>query len=304
MKLRALLCVVVALIPISGCGSQPPTAIEITASDVAPLRISSTETPAFQRVIALANGSAEIIDSLGLKKILIGRDIASTDHSLKSIPIVTSGHQVVAEKIISLSPDLVIIDASVGPSQAIDSLKKSGIRLLSIKERWDVGGISTKIGEVASILNVTKSGDELSAQIVKSISRSAQKVSGSPRVAFLYLRGGNSIYLLGGKNSGADSLLQSIGAVDVGAQTSSIAFSNLTSESLVGARPEIILVMIKGLASVGGVAGLVELPGIAQTEAGKSARIIAVDDSLLLSFGPRTPDLLNKLAEALNEVRK
>lgn len=304
MKLRALLCVAVALLPITGCGTNTPAAIEITASDVTSLRITSTESPVFQRVVALANGSAEVIDALGLKKILIGRDIASTDSSLKSIPIVTSGHQVVAEKIISLSPDLVIIDPSVGPSQAIDSLRKSGIAVISIKETWDVAGISAKIGEIASILKVQKSGQALSAEIAKSISRSAEKVSGSPRVAFLYLRGGNSIYLLGGKGSGADSILESIGAIDVGAEKSSVAFSNLTSESLVGAKPEIILVMIKGLASVGGAQGLVNLPGIAQTAAGNNARIIAVDDSLLLSFGPRTPDLLNKLASALNEVRK
>ena len=302
--MRALLCVAVALIPMTGCGTSAPAAIEITAADVTSLRITSTESPAFQRVVALANGSAEVIDALGLKKILIGRDIASTDSSLKSIPIVTSGHQVVAEKIISLSPDLVIIDASVGPSQAIDSLRKSGITVVSIKETWDVAGISAKIGEIAAILKIEKSGQALSAEIATSISRSAEKVSGSPRVAFLYLRGGNSIYLLGGKGSGADSILESIGAIDAGAEKSSIAFSNLTSESLVGTKPEIILVMIKGLASVGGAKGLVNLPGIAQTDAGKSARIIAVDDSLLLSFGPRTPDLLNKLASALNEVRK
>jgi iron complex transport system substrate-binding protein len=254
--------------------------------------------------VALANGSAEVIDALGLKKILIGRDIASTDASLKTVPIVTSGHQVVAEKIISLSPDLVIIDPSVGPSQAIDSLKKSGITVISIKERWNVAGVSEKISEIAGILKVEESGHELSAKIATSISQSAEKVTGSPRVAFLYLRGGNSIYLLGGKGSGADSMLESIGAIDVGAEKSSIAFSNLTSESLVSANPEIILVMIKGLASVGGAKGLVILPGVAQSDAGKSARIIAVDDSLLLSFGPRTPDLLNKLAVALNEVRK
>jgi len=302
--MRALLCVTIALAALSGCGKSAPLAIEITASDVKTLRISATEVPQYSRVVALANGSAEIIDSLGLKKILIGRDIASTDESLQSVPIVTSGHQVVAEKIISISPDLVIIDASVGPSQAIDSLKKSGITVISIGETWNVEGISAKIKEVAAILKIETSGKVLSDEISSSIARSAEKVAESPRVAFLYLRGGNSIYLLGGKGSGADSLLSSIGAVDVGATKGSKAFSNLTSESLVGTQPEIILVMIKGLASIGGVSGLVNLPGIAQTPAGKSGRVIAVDDSLLLSFGPRTPDLLNKLADALNQVQK
>jgi iron complex transport system substrate-binding protein len=68
--------------------------------------------------------------------------------------------------------------------------------------------------------------------------------------------------------------------------------------------PDLILVMIKGLASVGGVAGLVELPGIAQTNAGKNKRVIAVDDSLLLSFGPRTPDLLTQLSTEVKKVAR
>ena len=60
--------------------------------------------------------------------------------------------------------------------------------------------------------------------------------------------------------------------------------------------------MTKGLASTGGVAGFVDIPGVAQTEAGKNKRIIAVDDSLLLSFGPRTPDLLVQLLKAVEQV--
>ncbi len=62
--------------------------------------------------------------------------------------------------------------------------------------------------------------------------------------------------------------------------------------------------MSKGLASVGGFPGLKKLPGIAQTSAGKQARVLAVDDSLLLSFGPRTPDLILQLAAAVDELMK
>jgi iron complex transport system substrate-binding protein len=62
--------------------------------------------------------------------------------------------------------------------------------------------------------------------------------------------------------------------------------------------------MSKGLESVGGVKGLVQLPGIAQTPAGKNSRVIDVDDSLLLSFGPRTPSLVAKLSQALAQVMK
>jgi iron complex transport system substrate-binding protein len=60
--------------------------------------------------------------------------------------------------------------------------------------------------------------------------------------------------------------------------------------------------MSKGLESVGGVDGLLKLPGVGQTKAGKNSAIIDVDDSLLLSFGPRTPSLIEQLRIALNEL--
>jgi iron complex transport system substrate-binding protein len=131
------------------------------------------------------------------------------------------------------------------------------------------------------------------------------RISTPARVAFLYLRGTSSIYLMGGPGSGADSLIAAIGAIDVGAQNLPHAFNALTAEALAAAKPDVILVMSKGLQSVGGVKGLISLPGVGQTPAGKNSRIIDVDDSLLLSFGPRTPSLVNAMSKALaNVLRK
>lgn len=304
MRIKGLAVALVTVAALTGCAQSEVGALDISASDVTTSRIEASEVSPYKKVIALANGSAEIIDSLGLKSILIGRDIASTEPALESVPVVTSGHQVVAEKIIALNPDLVIIDSSVGPTQAISSLESAGIKVARIEEVWTVGGISEKVREVANLLGVTSTGEKLAALIDSTILTASKKIDGSPRVLFLYLRGGNSIYLVGGKGSGADSMLASIGAIDVGATTGSKPFTALTAESLIAMKPEVILVMTKGLASVGGVAGLIELPGVAQTPAGKSSRIISVDDSLLLSFGARTPSLLTKLADALNEVQK
>ena len=57
--------------------------------------------------------------------------------------------------------------------------------------------------------------------------------------------------------------------------------------------------MEKGLKSVGGARGLRNLPGIAQTPAGQATNIITVDDSLLLSYGPRTSRLIAELRKIL-----
>lgn len=300
MRARLVSVIAVTLITLTACGSPSTEAITIAPADVVATKVNFAESTAAHRVVALANGSAEIIDAMGLTNILVGRDIASTEPALKSVPIVTSGHQVIAEKIIALHPDLVIIDASVGPQQALDALRATSIKVVTIKEAWSVEEISSKVSEVSAAIGAPRSGAAL-AEKLTSIRRIKSEKK-SPRMAFLYLRGGNSIYLLGGKGSGADSVIEAIGGIDVGSQVSKVAFAPLTAESFAKANPQIILVMTKGLESVGGVSGLLALPGVAQTDAGKNARVIAIDDSLLLSFGPRTPSMLKKLAAAVSKV--
>ncbi|MEY4735317.1 MAG: hypothetical protein RL428_652, partial [Actinomycetota bacterium] len=175
----------VTALTLTGCSQKASSAIEISPSDVVTTRVESVQSPLYNRVVALANGSAEIIDSLGLKKILIGRDIASTEPALESIPIVTSGHQVVAEKIIAIKPDLVIIDSSVGPSQAIETLKNSGIRVVAINEIWKVVEITAKVRQIAQLLGVEATGEALASEIDKTIKGASTQVEGAPRVLFL-----------------------------------------------------------------------------------------------------------------------
>jgi iron complex transport system substrate-binding protein len=292
---------VALMLALTGCTSSSSTAsYTISADQVSSISLSAKPNVAVSRVVVLANGVAEIIEALNAKEILVGRDISSTEKSLADIPIVTSGHQVLPEKILALSPDLVIIDSATGPKSALDQLRKAGIKILVTPDSWTLADIAPKVRAVGVAVGAIDQAEQLISEIENSLSFA--KLSKRVRVAFLYLRGTSSIYLIGGPGSGADSLLQSIGAIDVGAENLANPFNTLTAESLATLNPDVILVMSKGLESVGGISGLIKLPGVAQTKAGKSSAVIDVDDSLLLSFGPRTPALVKELANALNEV--
>jgi len=293
---------IVALVALlSGCAQSPvASTYTISQEDVRSISLTSTPQLTVSRVVVLANGVAEIIQSLNAQAIIVGRDISSTEDSLADIPIITSGHQVLPEKVISLKPDLVLIDASTGPKAAIATIKAAGITVVQTPESWSLKDLPIKVRAVGQAIGAQDQAEELVEQLSQSLSTSS--VKNSPRVAFLYLRGTSSVYLIGGAGSGADSLLTAIGAVDVGAQTLDRPFNTLTAESLAALNPDVILVMSKGLESVGGIDGLLKLPGVAQTRAGKNAAVIDVDDSLLLSFGPRTPSLVDALAKALLKV--
>ena len=296
---KVVIFALVALL--SGCAdNRPVSSYTISQDDVRSISLDAPTAFTAQRVIVLANGVAEIIQSLNGQSIMVGRDISSTEDSLSDIPIVTSGHQVLPEKVLALKPDLVIIDASTGPKAAIETIRKAGIPVVETPESWSLSDLPAKVRAVGKAVGAYAQAELLVQQMESSLKTS--RVNNSPRVAFLYLRGTSAVYLIGGSGSGADSLLKAVGAVDVGAQNLDRPFNTLTAESLAALNPDLILVMSKGLESVGGVQGLLKLPGVAQTNAGKNAAVIDVDDSLLLSFGPRTPALVQALATAISKV--
>ncbi len=295
--------VIVIAILLTGCAnSQMSHNYTISQDDVSAISIDSSTTFSVSRVVVLANGVAEIMNSLNAKSLIVGRDISSTEKALENIPLATSGHQVLPEEVIALKPDLVIIDASTGPKAAIEQIKSAGIRVMQTPESWSLEDISIKVAAVAKAIGAPEQGVLLNAAMNDAIK--AKRLPEKPRIAFLYLRGTSSIYLVGGPGSGADSLISAIGAIDVGAAALPRPFNTMTAESLATLDPDVIVVMTKGLESVGGVAGLLKLPGVAQTQAGKNHAIIDVDDSLLLSFGPRTPSLVVALAEKVRAVLK
>ena len=77
---------------------------------------------------------------------------------------------------------------------------------------------------------------------------------------FLYVRGNAGIYYIFGTGSGTDSLITSLGGVD----------------------------------------GLLErIPAVAETPAGQHRRIVDMSDTEVLSFGPRSPAVLDALARAI-----
>jgi iron complex transport system substrate-binding protein len=303
VKKFGVIAITALAILLTGCGtSQNLQSQTISENDVSAISIDATTNFSVSRVVVLANGVAEIMNALNAKSILVGRDISSTEKELKDIPIVTSGHQVLPEKIIELKPDLVIIDASTGPKAAIDQIRTAGIKIVETPESWTLSDIPTKVSAVASAIGAQQQGDLLNQAFSKELKTST--IATKPRIAFLYLRGTSSVYLIGGPGSGSDSLIQAIGATDIGAESLPNPYNTMTAESLATLNPDVIIVMTKGLQSVGGISGLLKLPGVAQTQAGKNQAVIDVDDSLLLSYGPRTPSLVTALAKAVEAVTK
>ena len=299
MRLRAILVSATLALSTFVLPTAQAAVSDISAAQVALPIINTGEIPAFKRIVALANGSAEIVAALGYRKYLVGRDIASTMPELKSIPIDESAMQVSAEAVLSQHPDLIFIDSNTTPASALNTLRAAKIRMVTIPSAFTLADIQAKENVISNALRVPKAGKALVNQ-VSLLHFPKQPI----RVAFLYMRGTASIYLIGGPGSGADSLLKADGFIDVGATNLKNAFNALTAEELIKLQPDVLLLMTKGLESVGGIKGLVAFPGIAQTPAGTHQRVVTVDDSLLLSFGPRTIPMAKQLHQLIVAASK
>ncbi|WP_367041300.1 ABC transporter substrate-binding protein [Streptomyces sp. Je 1-332] len=282
--------------------SRPDPALPATVTSADGKKVTVEDT---SRIVPLTGSLSEIVFTLGLGENVVARDITATFEQAKKLPVVTRAHDVSAESVLSLKPTVVLADTTTGPAEAIGQIRDAGIPLVVFDPAKGLDDVGPRIDAVAKALGVEKSGDELKSRTQERIAKARKAIPASartekPRVAFLYLRGSASVYLLGGRESGASSLLEAAGAVDAG-KASGLPkdFTAITSEALAKAAPDAILVMSKGLESVDGVEGLLKVPGVAETPAGLDRRIVSVDDGVLLNYGPRTDQVLKSLVEQL-----
>lgn len=294
---------------------------EQSAAATAPLRpVAPEAVPALPATVASADGAqvtiadssriiplwgnlSEVVFSLGLGDRVVARDASATFAEAAHLPLVTRGHDVSAESVLSLRPTVVLAQTDTGPPEAIDQIRGAGVPVLVLDTPRSVDDSIVRIELLATALGVPQAGAELAQRTADEIAvaRAAVPVGESaPKIAFLYMRGTAGVYLIGGPGSGADSMIVASGGIDAGTEMGlDRAFTPLTAEALVAAAPDVILMTTTGLASVGGIDGLVEIPGIAQTPAGRDRRIVTVEDGLLYSFGARTPLAIEEIVRQL-----
>ncbi|WBQ03991.1 heme/hemin ABC transporter substrate-binding protein [Kribbella sp. CA-293567] len=285
--------------------------VESTQEPSLPVQVKSCDGKSVQvedvsRIIAvdLYGTLAEIVFSLGLGDQVVGRDTSTGFPEAARLPKVTpSAHDLNAEAILALDPTVVLTDKSIGPPEVLEQLRASGVAVVFFDDARTMDGLPSQVRAVAAALGVPERGEQLvrrtQGEIVKALSL-APRDAKPLRMTFLYVRGTAGVYLMSGPGSGADAMIKSIGGVDTGTDIGlTKPFVPLTSEALIRSQPDLIIVMTEGLKSIKGVDGLVKLPGIAQTPAGRNRRVIDMNDSELLGFGPRTGRTVEALAKAV-----
>ncbi len=291
--------------PVPALGPQLPA----TVSDYEGNPVTIT---AVDRIVALNGDITEIVVALGLGANLVGVDLSATypPELVATLPRIGYQYNLNAEGILGLNPSIVIGKEGAGPPEVISQLRAAGIPVMLVSDPQDIGAPATKIRDVAAALGVREAGEQLvatlEADLAAAQARLAETTAPAPKVLFLYLRG-TTTQAVAGRDTAADTMITAAGGINIAAELGLEGFELLSPELVARAQPDVILLMESGLQSMGGAAGLLAIPGLADTPAGQAGRVVAMDGLYLVGLGPRTGqailDLLPQLHPELMEPR-
>jgi iron complex transport system substrate-binding protein len=314
--LRTSLLVVLTLLSMTGSSltiatatAQTPPGTPAPSSPQLPATVrdaagNSVEVTDVSRIIPLNGNVAETIFALGLGANVVAVDVSARyPEEATRLPKIGYQRELSAEGILSFEPTVVIGTENAGPPDVIEQIRAAGVTVVILPIQDAAAGAVDLIRAVGAALGVSQPAELLAGSAEARIAEAQEltrdvEEQDRPRVVFLYIRG-QGTQLMAGTNTQADAVIAAAGGINVGAELGIDGYQPITPEALVEAAPEILLVMQDGLASVGGVDGLLSIPGIRQTPAGESGAIIAFEDLYLLGFGPRIGDAIYDLTLAL-----
>jgi iron complex transport system substrate-binding protein len=254
-----------------------------------------------QRIITLSSALSETADALGFGNRIVATDVTSEYPAyIKKLPRVSRNRQLSVEGLMQYRPDLVLAPEGDIPKAIAYQLQKAGIKLVTFRQQFSVAGADKLIREVAAALGVAAKGDALAKQTMAGIKAVQQQVSSNKqktlRVLFIYARGAGTMSVAG-KGSNMDAIITLAGARNAVQEFAD--FKPYSTEALIKANPDVILLFDFGAASLGGRTAILKMPGITLTNAGKQKRIVEVDGPLMVNFSTRLPDAMQDLYQKL-----
>ncbi|TBR36650.1 MULTISPECIES: heme/hemin ABC transporter substrate-binding protein [Dyella] len=247
---------------------------------------AAAETPV--RVVALGGDITETIYALGAESSLVGVDSTSLwPEAAQKLPNVGYVRQLSAEGILALHPQLIIATHDAGPAAVIEQLRQAGARLEMLPVSRSPDDALAKVRRIGELLDRKAQAEALAQRMsahYQSLGASVASMKRHPRVVFLMSAGAGSP-MAAGRHTAADRVIALTGGTNVAARFE--GYKPVSPEAMVALAPDVIMLMRERATDVGGVEGVLKLPGVTQTPAGKAQRILFIDGQALLGFGPR-----------------
>jgi iron complex transport system substrate-binding protein len=260
---------------------------------------SQKKTP--RRIVSIGGGLTEIIYALGAHNELVGVDTTSLyPEAATKLPSVGYARTLSSEGILALAPNHVLATEDAGPPAVLRQISAAGVPVTVLPANDKFEGVLDRVTRIGTLIERPAQA----SQLVEKMKADWQKVrepiiarkTPAPRVLFVLSHSPSQI-MVGGKGSSAEAMMHYVGAQN--AVQGFNGFKPLTPESVIAAQPDIVLFTDQGLEVVGGIDGALKLPGLAQTPGGQKRRIASLEAMFMLGFGPRLPQAVAALDNAL-----
>lgn len=253
-----------------------------------------------KRVVSLGGSITETIVALGHKDALIGIDTTSVypPEVVSKLPSVGYLRQLSTEGVLSLEPGVIIASDHIGPKTVVDQLKKSGVKIEMFDKDLTPESATKNIRRLGEIFGESTKAEALVSALEAKLAdakKLSQTFTKKPKVLFIYARG-SRVLNISGHSTSAHAVIELAGGTNAFGDIE--GFKPMTSEAVVAAQPDVILMLSRGVGSIGGEAKVFDLPGIALTPAGKNRQVLVMDDLKLLGFGPRLGEAILELTTA------
>lgn len=252
----------------------------------------------------------EIIWALGAQDRVVGVDLSTTyPPDVKKVQTVGYHRALSAEGILSLHPTAIIHDGNIGPPNVVQQLQSLNIPMKTFTAKNDsfdntralireMGAYFHKENRAAELCNT------LDAQRTAALGK-VKQYPDHPRVAVIHFGRASNVYLVvgkggGGDGGGASSMIELAGgqmAID------NKGMQRMESPEIVAqANPDVILITDFGYDRLGGSIDQIKaLPGVATSNAARDNRIFRIEENVLMYFGPRSGENIEKVAALIHQ---
>ncbi|WP_102108375.1 heme/hemin ABC transporter substrate-binding protein [Oceaniglobus roseus] len=252
-------------------------------------------------VLSIGGAVTEIVAALGQSDRLLARDTTSTwPPEVARLPDVGYMRALSPEGVLSVGPGLILSDPGAGPPEALEVIRAAGVDFVEVPDTPTAEGILHKIEVIGAALDVPERAAELSREVKTALDRAmadaARPEAGRKRVLFVLSTQGGRINA-SGTGTAADALIRMAGGVN--AVSGFEGYRQIGDEAVGLAAPDVILMMDRGGDHGAGDDELLAMPAVSVTPAAESRSVVRMDALLMLGFGPRTAEAVQRLNRAL-----
>ncbi|WP_329560654.1 ABC transporter substrate-binding protein [Kitasatospora sp. NBC_01266] len=300
---------------LAGCGSGTSTAAKSsTSASAAPAAASFPVTvPAAngqvtvktepKRIVSLSPTATEDLYAVGAGKQVVAVD--SSSNYPAGVPVTSlSGVTPNVEAIIKYSPDLVVASADSGGLVA--GLTKVGVPVLIEPAAAQLNDAYQQIAQLGTATGHGAQAEQTVATMKSQIAADVQQAgAGHKGQSYYWELSANPYYSATSKTfiGQVVSLFGLSNIADAADKASDGGYPELSQEYIVTAKPQLVLLADNGASDGGQSPDVVaKRPGWSEIPAVKNNQIVGLDDDIASRWGPRLPQLVAQIGQALEKA--